>query len=121
MDGKIQLRAPNLAPEQVRDISASLLKDLVAELGLDARLATESGSPGDRGDPVTIGMIIVSLVKSGAILGFTRLLQTYISRVPSLELTIARSDGQKIQLKSTNFTDEQLDKTLTSIQHLIET
>jgi len=119
MDGTIQLTAPNLAPEQLQDISSSLLKDLVVELGLNARFTTEAGKLSDKGDPVTIGVIIVSLAKSGAILGLIRLLQTYIRRVPSLELTVARPDGQKIKLRSSNFTDEQLAKTLKSVQNLI--
>jgi hypothetical protein len=102
MDETIQLSAPNLAPEQLQDVSSSLLKDLVTELGLNARFTTEAGKPGDKGDPITIGAIIVSLAKSGAILGVIRLLQTYIRRVPSLELTVARPDGQKLTLKSNN-------------------
>ena len=116
----IELSAPNLAPEQLQDISSSLLKDLAVELGLNARFTTEAGKLGDKGDPITIGAIIVSLAKSGAILGVIRLLQTYIRRVPSLELTIARPDGQKLKLRSNNFTEEQLDKTLKSIQNLID-
>jgi hypothetical protein len=69
MDGTIEVSAPNLAPEQLQDISSSLLKDLVVELGLNARFTTEAGKLGDKGDPITIGAIIVSLANSGAILG----------------------------------------------------
>jgi len=97
--------------ERLQAITRQFCRDLSTELSYDCRLPEQVAQPGQRGDPITIGAVIVALAKSGTILGFLRLVQTYISRVPSLEMTVVRTDGSRFSLKASNLTEKQLQTT----------
>jgi hypothetical protein len=108
---QVLLTAAGSPDEQLQMITRQFCRDLSTELGLDSRLPEQAAQPGQRGDPVTVGAVLVALAKSGTILGFLRLVQSYISRVPSLEMSVVRADGSRFSLKASNLTEKQLQTT----------
>jgi hypothetical protein len=107
----VLLTAVGTQGEQLQMITRQFCRDLSTELGLDSRLPEKAAEVGQRGDPVTVGAVLVALAKSGTILGFLRLVQSYISRVPSLEMSVVRADGSRFSLKASNLTETQLQTT----------
>ena len=80
MTYKIQLETSKLAPEDLHDLTREFSQELLAEVGLSHKLEYGEVAPGKKGDPVTIGVILVALIKSGAVLGLVKLINSYISR-----------------------------------------
>ena len=118
MPQRLVLAAAELDEERLQSITRQFCQSLSAQLGYDARLPEAPGAAGERGDPVTIGTILVTLAKTGTILGFLRLVQSYIARAPSLELSIVRQDGSRFTLKAANLTERQLRSTEETLERL---
>ncbi len=108
---QVLLTTAGMSDERLQTVTQQFCRELRTELGYDCHLPEQPAQPGHRGDPVTVGAVIVALAKSGTILAFLRLVQSYISRVPSLEMTIVRSDGNRFSLKASNLTEKQLQMT----------
>ncbi len=77
-------------PETLYDLTRQFSQELLAEVGLPNTLEYGESRSGQKGDPVTIGVILVALIKSGAVLGLVKLVGSYISRVPTIEVGIVR-------------------------------
>ena len=71
---------------------------------------------GARGEPVTVGAIILSLVSGGALTALIGTLQSWLTRDDrrTLKLTIESAEGQKITLDSAQFTEDQIKSFLRS-------
>jgi hypothetical protein len=100
MTYKIQLETSKLAPEDLHDLTREFSQELLAEVGLSNKLEYGESRSGQKGDPVTIGVILIALIKSGAVLGLVKLISSYISRVPSIEVGIVRTDGTTLTIRT---------------------
>jgi hypothetical protein len=84
---------------EVRDVSVDL-KEGIAEVNT-------------RGEPITIGLIIITLIKAGAITALASTIKTWIeSRQRSIEIEFTTKDGRKVSIKSNNFSSEDIIKLL---------
>jgi hypothetical protein len=116
MTDQLLLNATGLDPERLQRLTRSLCRDLSAEHGYSCRLPEQPSSTGEKGDPITLGAILVTLAKTGTLLGFIRLIQSYVTRVPSLELNVVRHDGSRFTLKAANLSEEQLHSTQRALE-----
>jgi len=94
------------------DVQA-LTRDLVASINrnTDARAAIPEGesAAGERGDPVTLGMIALSFITSGAAVALFQVAKSYFERDRTLELAFARADGKTMSIKAENMDPDRID------------
>jgi septum formation topological specificity factor MinE len=105
-----------LGPGEVQ----AMTRDLVASINrhTEARAAIPEGTAGadERGDPITLGMIALSFVTSGAAVALFQVIKAYFERDESLEMSFERADGRKLTIKAENMSAERIDKSVALAQ-----
>jgi hypothetical protein len=84
---------------------ATLTRDLGRDLsreGVKARAVEASTLPGERGEPITLGVLTLALVTSGAVKALIGCLKAYVSREPALIIKIKRKDGMQVEVNARN-------------------
>ena len=105
MDATLKIISSDLATEDLQNLTHELFCALNEETETTATLPEEPGEGGAKGDPITLGTIVLTALSSGTVVALFNVLRTYFERKPSLEMEFQRSDGQKFKIRS-----EQLDK-----------
>jgi hypothetical protein len=100
-----------------RDLSKSLRQNNVGTVSVP-ELPSE---PGKKGDPVTIGNIILALIGSGGVAAtLVQVLKVYVERKPSLHIELSRPDGQKLVLSTENLGESQFQATSRMVDSLLK-
>jgi hypothetical protein len=100
-----------------RDVARSLRNE-----GFSAVMASsEDAAPGSKGDPITIGAIILTLVQTGGVaITMLQVLKTFLERKPTLRFELTRADGRKVSLDASWFSKSQLQQTQKILGDLIK-
>ena len=84
---------------------AQLTRDLERDLsraGIRAQPAEVPPIPGEKGEPITLGVLVLALVTSGTVKVLIECIKTYLSRERTLTIKVARADGVQVELTSRN-------------------
>ena len=84
---------------------ARLTRDLEHDLsraGIQARPIEAPSAPGERGEPVTLGVLTLALIKSGAVTALVQCFRAYLSREPALTIKFTRPDGAQVEVNARN-------------------
>ena len=84
---------------------AQLTRDLERDLsrgGIKARLIKAAAVPGEKGEPVTLGVLALALVTSGAVKALIGCLKAYVSREPALTIKLKSPDGTQVEVSARN-------------------
>jgi hypothetical protein len=84
---------------------AQLTRDLARDLsrgGIKARAVEAGAVAGERGEPVTLGVLTLALIGSGAVKALIACFKAYISREPALTIKIKRKDGVQMEVTARN-------------------
>jgi Effector Associated Constant Component 1 len=69
--------------------------------------------PGTRGDPITMGAIVIAAVSgSGALTALVNTIGSYLARDHRTEVEIQTADGRKVRITSPGFKPSELEETL---------
>jgi hypothetical protein len=69
--------------------------------------------PGKKGDPVTMGAIIIAAISGGgALTALVGTIGSYLARDRRTEVEIQTADGRKVRISSQAFKREELEETL---------
>jgi hypothetical protein len=71
--------------------------------------------PGDKGDPVTLGVIALALVTGGSIKALIECLKACVSREPSLTIKVKRADGTQVDVSARNVDTLEVRATLETV------
>jgi hypothetical protein len=112
MDSTLQLTAGDLSDEDLQKLTRDLSKTVNDETGVKATLPEKPGEAGTRGDPITLGTIILTAFSSGTVVALFNVIKSYIERKPSLELEFNREDGQQLKIKAEQLSKDQIDHTI---------
>jgi len=63
-------------------------------------LGSTAAAPGKKGDPLTLGTIVITAISGGAISTLITTIGSYLTRDKRTELEISRPDGLKIKISS---------------------
>ena len=98
----------------------SLARDLVSSINdhTDAKAALPEGAAkaGERGDPVTLGTIALSVISSGTVVALFQVIKSYFERDESLHITFVGPDGKKLDVRAQNMSPARLEETMASVQ-----
>jgi hypothetical protein len=91
----------NLPETRLSQLTRDLRRDLSRE-GIKARVAEAPAVSGERGEPITLGVLVLALVTSGAAKALIGCLKAYLSREPALVIKLKRADGVQIEVNARN-------------------
>ena len=112
MDSTLQLTASDLSDEDLQKLTLELSKTLNDETEAKATMPEKPGGPGSKGDPITLGTIILTALSSGTVVALFNVTKSYIERKPSLEIELKREDGQQLNIKAEQLHNNQIDHTI---------
>jgi hypothetical protein len=84
---------------------ARLARDLERDLnreGIKAQPLETVPAPGEKGDPVTLGVLALALISSGAVKALIGCLKAYLSREPSLIIKLKHPNGTQVEVNARN-------------------
>ena len=120
MDSTLQLTASDLSDEDLQILTRELSKTLNDETDVKATLPEEAGISGAKGDPITLGAIILTAFSSGTGVALFNVIKSYIERKPSLEFEFKRADGQQLKIKAEQLNKDQIDQTIQMANDFLE-
>lgn len=117
----LSLSSSDLPDDVIQDLTFDLCDDLRRQLDEDARIAEQAPtSPGTKGDPVTIGTIVLSLIGSGGVaVTLINLLKSYIDRGSQLKITLHGKNGS-VEVEAANLRPAQIEQTTKLISTILE-
>jgi Effector Associated Constant Component 1 len=72
-----------------------------------------AAEPGKRGDPITLGAIIIAAVSGGgALTALVSTIGSYLARDRRTEVEVATPDGRKVRISSQAFNQKELEELL---------
>ena len=121
MNGILSITSTGESEEFLQSITLALCNDLNREIdGVEAKLAEERPKPGTKGDVVTIGTIVLTLIGSGGVVvSLVNVLKAYIDRGSHVKLKIKGKNGEEIELDGANLSIEQIKQTTDTIKKIL--
>jgi len=86
----IEVSAPGASSDLVADVTQRLMTELNRELGPVASRVAEKAAPGAKGDPVTLGAIVLALISAGVTKQIAQILVQYIKRNPRYVIQVGK-------------------------------
>lgn len=117
MSTTLSIMSDEMSDEMIQNLTQQLFADLNESIpALKAELPAESTQAGSKGDPITIGSIILTLIGSGGIaVALVGVLRAYIEKEASLKIRIVNEGGREMSIDAANLSDDQMERTLSSL------
>jgi hypothetical protein len=108
----IQLSSSDLDESRLQKLTRDMATTLRHQRLGSVSLNEGTGSPGQKGDPITIANIIMSFIAAGGVAtSLVEVFRAYVVRLKSLKLRLSRPDGKHLSLDGTNFTENDFEAT----------
>jgi hypothetical protein len=117
---ELRLASDELAEDEVQQLTEELAETLEREAGVEASLPQNAPRPGAKGDPITIGVLLLGMISSGSVVAMFNSLSAFFHRSKKLEISVTGKDGRSITLKSENVSEEERERTLSQLRPLLE-
>jgi hypothetical protein len=100
-----------------RDLARSLREE-----GVGAAMVSQGdAAPGKKGDPVTIGAIVLTLIQTGGVaVTLLQVLKAYLARKSTMRFELTRADGRKVSLDASWFNKAQMEETQKVLTDLLK-
>ncbi len=107
--------------EYVQRITRDLCNDLNREIdGVEAELQEKPHRAGTKGDAITIGTIILTLIGSGGVVvSLVNVLKAYVDRGSHMKLRIKGKNGEEIELDGANLSVDQIKQTTDIVKKIL--
>jgi Effector Associated Constant Component 1 len=95
-------------------LSQEFSSDVARLSGVDSHAPpSASPDPGKRGDPITLGAIVIAAVSGGgALTALVSTIGSYLARDRRTEVEVATPDGRKVRISSHAFNQKELEELL---------
>jgi hypothetical protein len=108
MDVNLIISSADLNNNQLQDLTMSLANDMNKLNNLKAKLSYRQPQESIKGEPITFGVILLSILKGGSLVALITLLQHYFLREPTLKISIQKKDGTKLTFEQKNMNQEKI-------------
>ncbi len=119
MSIQLILKNDDLSDDKLQALTEDLYQILKRETDVDVQLAKGDSEQGSKGDPITIGVLALVFLKSGAVLALIETLKSYLTFNSSLQIEIKNGD-KVIKLNAQNLKSNQIEHILTSLEQFID-
>jgi hypothetical protein len=116
MQVKLALAAETLSAEALQDITRDFRRTLGRETDVVASEPAAAPVAGAKGDPVTLGVLVLTFMTSGAAVAMFEVAKAFFQRNAGLVMEFEREDGRKLKIKAENLRPNQIDRTMTVTQ-----
>jgi hypothetical protein len=113
MDFNIVLAAPGLRDETIQHLTRQLCTTINQGEHLEASIPDENKVAGTKGDPITIGTIVLGVLGAGGgAAALINVFKSYLDRSKELCIKVKRATGDEIEITSKNIDSSQIKSTL---------
>lgn len=107
MELELILTSPLLRDETVTTLTRDLARTLEREPEINVEIPTRPPSEGSKGEPITIGLLLLTFISSGAAVALLNVLKSYVERERSLRIILKKADGTHVEVDAKNLNEEQ--------------
>lgn len=112
MSISMKITSDDTEAEDLQKLTLNLMNTINSETDAKAALPEAPAKTGAKGEPVTIGLIILTALTSGTVVALLDVLKSYFERKPSLEINFKRADGVQLKIGAKQLSKAQIDQTL---------
>ncbi|WP_417909329.1 effector-associated constant component EACC1 [Candidatus Electronema sp. PJ] len=112
MDATLSIHDSRMAEEDLQELTSALLRSINQETDLTAKLPEERGGAGTKGDPVTVGSLLLAALSSGTVVAMFQVLKSYIERKPTLKIELQAADGRTLKIEAEHLSKTQMEQTI---------
>ena len=87
-------------------MTADLCRTIIKETDIEAKLAEGAFEKGAKGEPINLGLIVLTFLRSGSAIALLNIMKSYFEREPSIKMTIRRKDNTEITIDAKNMRPE---------------
>jgi hypothetical protein len=120
MEFRIAVRSHELDQERLHATTMELRRTLVEETEASVSAPAVAAATGAKGDPITIGAVVVTFLTSGAAVSLFKVLEAYVTRKRSIDIEISRADGEKFVFHATDASPAQIAATQKTFEQFIK-
>src|SRR5262245_48775629 len=95
-------------------ILQAITREAEAELrrvpGVEVEQETVTTKPGEKGEPITIGILLLAFIKGGAAVAVINVIEKALFKEKKLEVTLKLGRGKEITIKAHNLSAEERDR-----------
>ena len=119
MSIQLTLTNDDLDKDSLQLLTQDLLQTLGSETDIQAEIVQGEAVQGSKGDPVTLGVLALSFITSGAAVALIGVLKSYITRSSSIQFEIKRGD-KVVKFNAKDFKADQIEQVINSVKQLID-
>ena len=119
MDLTLQVSSNSLSEEKLHNLTLELAQTIGSETDISAQIPEHPPAPEAKGDPITIGTLVLTFFSSGAAIALIEVLKTYFGRASNLTIDIKRPDGHQVNISAQNMKPEQIENTVARLKNLL--
>lgn len=112
MSISLRIEAPTLSEEDLQEVTRELCHTINDETDISAEMQVGDSVRGGRGEPITVGLLLLSFLTSGAAVALLEVIKAHFERNRSLKIVFRRPDGEILQVSAENLRAGQIDDTL---------
>lgn len=120
MSVTLSINSSELNVDDVHELTLDLSRTLERESDISAELAEGPTEAGSKGEPITVGLLILTFLTSGAAVSMFGVLKSYFERDSSLEMNLEREDGRKLAIRAENMSPDQINRTIEAAREFFE-
>lgn len=118
---ELQIECADLNESSLQSVTRDLAKDLRHQNVETVTLPEALGKPGKKGDPVTVGTIIMTMLGSqGMAVALVHVLQAYVARKSTIKVIVSRRDGTSVKIEAANLDENRIHATIEDLKKLLE-
>ena len=120
MSIQLILTNDDLNEDSLQLLTQDLMQTLGSETDIQAEIVQGEAVQGKKGDPVTLGVLALSFITSGAAVALIEVLKSYVTRSSSIQFEVKSGDKVvKINIKNIHDAD-QIEQVISSVKQLID-
>lgn len=117
MPAALSISSTELSDDRIHDLTFDLCRTLNKESDIEAELPKGIIEKGSRGEPITLGLIFLTILKSGSVVTFLNILKYYLEREPSIKMSIKRENGTEVMIDAKNMRPDQIAEIKKLLEH----
>lgn len=98
MSAQLSISPGYLEPEELDRLSRDLERQLTETGGVALGAVPHPTAPGQRGDPITVGTLLLTAVTSGTVSALFNIIKSYVDRGIDLTFEGTGTDGRPIKI-----------------------
>ena len=113
----LNLSSNELDSEELQTLTRQLCDSIADETDIKAEIPSGAVQQGHKGDPITLGLIALTFIKSGAAVALFNVLKAYFERNSSFTIKAKKADGTELEITAQNLKIEQIQALLAQLNN----